>query len=126
MVVCGGRGIDGPEGFAAIEKLARVLGGAAGASRPVCDHGWARPTTQIGITGKTVRPDLYLALGVSGSTQHLAGCLGARTILAINRDPDAPIFRYARYGLVADLHEILPGLTAALEKGPAPPHSDET
>ena len=126
IVVCGGRGIGGPEGYAAIEKLARVLDGAAGASRPVCDHGWARPTAQIGITGKTVRPELYLALGVSGSTQHLAGCLGARTILAINRDPEAPIFRYARYGLVADVHEILPGLTAALEKRLAPPPSDET
>ena len=107
-VVCGGRGMGSSESFAALDELARLLGGAVGATRPPCDSGWMASTRQIGLTGKIVRPDLYIAVALSGSSQHMAGCGGSRRIVAINRDPEAGIFSAAHFGIVGDYREILP------------------
>jgi electron transfer flavoprotein alpha subunit len=115
IVVSGGRGLGGPEGFRLLEELARVLGAAVGASRAAVDEGWAPASWQIGQTGKSVRPTLYLAVGISGASQHLAG-VRARTIVAINTDKDAPIFGAARLGVVADYRAVLPPLVAALRE----------
>ncbi len=116
VVVAGGRGIGGPEGFAEAKELADVLDGAVGASRVACDLGWCPPGYQIGLSGKTVAPDLYFALGISGAGQHMAGCGNAKTIVAVNTDGDADIFASARFGIVGDCREILPHLVEEMRK----------
>jgi electron transfer flavoprotein alpha subunit len=108
IVIGGGRGLGGPEGFRLIEALAESLGGVVGGSRVACDLGWCPPSMQIGLTGKTIAPDLYVAVGISGASQHMAGCAGAKTIVAINADPEAPIFEDAGFGVVGDYKELLP------------------
>ena len=108
--------MGGPEGFKQLEELAKLLKGAVGASRPACDNGWVKDTLQIGLTGKIVSPDVYIAVAVSGTTQHLAGCSGARNIIAINKDPEANIFTEARFGVVGDWKKVLPGFEAEIRK----------
>ncbi|MFQ5667756.1 MAG: electron transfer flavoprotein subunit alpha/FixB family protein [Candidatus Binatia bacterium] len=111
IIVAGGRGLGSKENFRLVEELADALGGMAGASRPIVDDGWADSSRQVGLTGKITRPTLYVAAGISGASQHMAGCAAAKTLVAINRDPDAAIFRYARYGIVGDCLEVLPAIT---------------
>jgi electron transfer flavoprotein alpha subunit len=111
VVVCGGRGIGGPENFTMLKELAKILGAALGASRPPCDNGWVPATLQIGLTGKIVSPTLYIAVAVSGASQHLSGCSGAKNIIAINKDSEANIFKVARYGVVGDYKKIMPPFT---------------
>jgi electron transfer flavoprotein alpha subunit len=115
-IVSVGRGIKSQENIAVAEKLARAMGAEIAASRPICDSGWLPMERQIGSSGQTVAPKLYVALGISGAIQHLVGMKGARTIVAINKDADAPIFEVADYGIVGDLFEIVPAITAELEK----------
>jgi len=116
ILVAIGRGIKAPENIPMVEKLAKLLGGELAASRPICDEGWLPMERQIGSSGQTVAPKLYLALGISGAIQHVVGMKGSRTIVAINKDQNAPIFEVADYGIVGDLFEIVPALTEALEK----------
>jgi electron transfer flavoprotein alpha subunit len=116
ILVAVGRGIKAPENIPLAEKLAHLLGGELAASRPICDEGWLPMDRQIGSSGQTVAPKLYLALGISGAIQHVVGMKGSRTIVAINKDQNAPIFEVADYGIVGDLFEIVPALNEELEK----------
>jgi electron transfer flavoprotein alpha subunit len=116
VLVAVGRGIKAPENIPMAEKLAKLLGWELAASRPICDEGWLRMDRQIGSSGQTVAPKLYLALGISGAIQHVVGMKGSRTIVAINKDRNAPIFEVADYGIVGDIFELIPALTEVLEK----------
>ncbi len=116
IVVSGGRGLGGPEPFAQLEELANLLGGAVGASRAAVDSGWAPASCQVGLTGKTITPDLYITVAISGASQHMAGCSGSRAIVAINKDAEANIFKEARYGVVGDWEKVLTGLTETIRE----------
>jgi electron transfer flavoprotein alpha subunit len=116
VVVAGGRGIGGAEGFKQLEELAKLLKGAVGASRPPCDNGWVPDTVQIGLTGKIIAPDVYIAVAISGSSQHMSGCSGSKNIIAINKDQEANIFREARFGVVGDWKKVLPAFTAKVKE----------
>jgi len=115
-VVAGGRGIGNADGFKQLEELAKALKGAVGASRPPCDSGWVPDTVQVGLTGKIIAPELYIAVAISGSSQHMSGCSGAKTIIAINKDKEANIFRHARFGVVGDWKKVLPAFTAKVRE----------
>ena len=116
VIVAGGRGLNGPEGFRTLEELAGMLGGAVGASRVPCDLGWCPRSWQIGLTGRTVQPDLYVAVGISGAGHHMAGCGTAKTIVAVNTDPDAAIYKDARFGVVGDYQQFIPAFIAEVRK----------
>ena len=115
IIVSVGRGIKGPENMAIVEKLAEALGAQIGASRPVCDSGWLPLERQVGSSGQTVAPKLYLAVGISGAIQHVVGMKGSQTVVAVNKDASAPIFEIADYGIVGDLFEVVPALTEAIQ-----------
>lgn len=117
VVVSGGRGIGRKENFAQLQELAGILGGAVGGSRVAIDNGWLPSSRQVGLTGTVVSPRLYFAIGISGAAQHLAGCASSQCIVAINTDPDAPIFQRARFGIVADYKEVLPTLIKVCKEG---------
>ncbi len=116
VVVSGGRGIGSSQNFEMVRELARVLGGAVGATRPACDEGWAPVRLQVGQSGKVVSPKLYIAVALSGAMSHIAGCMGSKYIVAINKDKEANIFNVAHFGIVGDYKEILPALTAKLKE----------
>jgi electron transfer flavoprotein alpha subunit len=114
VVVGGGRGVGGPEGFAPLEELAALLGGVVGVSRVVTSEGWRPHRQQVGQTGTRITPQVYLACGISGAIQHMAGCAGAKHIIAVNTDAGAPILSHADYAVVGDLREVIPALIAAI------------
>ncbi|MBV9047739.1 MAG: electron transfer flavoprotein subunit alpha/FixB family protein [Solirubrobacterales bacterium] len=116
VVVSGGRGVGSAEGFAAIEELAALLGGAVGCSRAVTSAGWRPHTDQVGQTGTKISPEIYIACGISGATQHMAGCKGAKKLLAVNPDAEASIFSNADYAVIGDLHEVVPAISAEIRK----------
>lgn len=116
VIVSGGRGLGGPEGFQLVEELASALGGAVGASRAACDLGWCPPARQVGLTGKSVSPDLYVAIGISGASQHLAGLTGAKNLVAINKDRDANMVKGARFAVIGDYKQVVPALIEAVRK----------
>jgi electron transfer flavoprotein alpha subunit len=116
LVVGGGRGVGSAEGFATLDALAAALGGVVGVSRAVTSAGWRPHAEQIGQTGERIAPDLYIACGISGASQHMVGCRGAKSLLAINSDPDAPILAKADYGVIGDLHAVVPAIVAELER----------
>jgi electron transfer flavoprotein alpha subunit len=116
VIVSGGRGLGGPDNWKYVEELAQVLGAAVGATRAVTDAGWVPPSLQVGLTGATVAPDLYITIGISGAVQHIAGISGARNVVAINRDADANIFKYARFGVVGDWKQVVPAFTQRLKE----------
>jgi electron transfer flavoprotein alpha subunit len=116
VVVSGGRGVGSAEGFAVIEELAELLGGAVGCSRAVTSAGWRPHTDQVGQTGTKISPEIYIACGISGATQHMAGCKGAKKLLAINPDGEASIFASADYAVIGDLHEVVPAISAEIRK----------
>ncbi|MCK4387539.1 MAG: electron transfer flavoprotein subunit alpha/FixB family protein, partial [Dehalococcoidia bacterium] len=116
VIVSGGRGIGGPEPFkTTLKELADILRGAVGATRPPADHGWVPEAMHIGLTGKIVAPDLYIAVAISGASQHIAGCSGSKTMIAINKDPEANIFREAKLGVVGRYEEVVPAFTQKLK-----------
>jgi electron transfer flavoprotein alpha subunit len=121
VVIGGGRGVGGPEGFAALEELAGLLGGVVGVSRVVTSQGWRPHRQQVGQTGTKISPELYLACGISGAIQHMAGCQSAKHIVAINTDPDAPIMSRADYAVIGDLNEVIPALVAAIREAASTP-----
>jgi electron transfer flavoprotein alpha subunit len=116
VIVAGGRGIGSGDGFKQLEELASILKGAVGATRPPCDNGWAPSSAQIGLTGKIVAPDLYISVAISGTSQHTSGCAGSKNIVAINKDPEAPIFKLARFGVVGDWKKVLPAFAARVKE----------
>ena len=116
VVVSGGRGLGGPEPFDQIRELAGLLGGAVGASRAVCDAGWADHSLQVGLTGATITPDVYITVGISGASQHMAGCSGAKHIVAVNKDANANIFKESSFGVVGDWNNVLPAFIAAVRE----------
>ena len=116
IIVGGGRGIGGADGFKQLEELAKILKAAVGASRPPCDSGWVPDVMQIGLTGKIVTPEVYIAVAVSGASQHMAGCSGSKNIIAINRDAEANIFKEARFGVVGDWKQVLPAFTEKIKE----------
>ena len=116
IIVAGGRGIGGPDGFKQLEELAKTLKGAIGASRPPSDNKWVPESWQIGLTGKIVTPEVYIAVAISGASQHLAGCSGSKNIIAINKDPEANIFKEARFGVVGDWKQVLPTFTQKVKE----------
>jgi electron transfer flavoprotein alpha subunit len=116
VVVSGGRGVGSAEGFSVIEELAALLGGAVGCSRAVTSAGWRPHTDQVGQTGSKISPEIYIACGISGATQHMAGCKGAKRLLAINPDGEASIFASADYAVIGDLHQVVPAISAEIRK----------
>jgi len=116
VVVGGGRGVGSPEGYAVLEKLAELIGGAVGCSRVATNNGWRPHSDQVGLTGTRISPELYIACGISGAIQHLVGCKGAKRILVINKDPEAAFFAKADYGVLGDLHEVLPAIIEEVKK----------
>ena len=116
VVIGGGRGIGSAEGFKQLEELASLLGGAIGATRPPCDNGWIQDAAQIGLTGKIIAPDFYMAIAISGSSQHISGCSGAKNIIAINKDTEANIFNVARFGIIGDWKKVIPTFTEKIRQ----------
>ena len=116
VVVSGGRGIGGADGFKQLEELAKVLNGAVGASRPPCDNEWVATGLQVGLTGKIVTPDLYIAIALSGSSQHMSGCSGSKNIVAINKAPEANIVKRARFAIVGDWKKVIPSFTSKVKE----------